>query len=167
MQDIRLQVERLAALMSQSKRSVAPVNFSDVIDLVPGKRYALTLQLMLKRGQKRKSASVTRSPKTLREHPHPAPVMIEQQQQGLISHKTFSPTYDPSFASTEAQMHMGAMPPYMTDVDSIWRGFEMTSNEQLPVWISDQSLGGVTFSQQGMNAFLLPTDYLPPAQQIW
>lgn len=53
------------------------------------------------------------------------------------------------------------------NVDNIWRGFEMTSNEQLPVWLSDQSLGGNSFSQNGMDAFLLPNDYLPPAPQIW
>jgi hypothetical protein len=53
------------------------------------------------------------------------------------------------------------------NVDHIWRGFEMTSNEQLPVWLSDQTLGGSSFSQNGMDAFLLPNDYLPPAPQIW
>jgi hypothetical protein len=53
------------------------------------------------------------------------------------------------------------------NVDHIWRGFEMTSNEQLPVWLSDQTLGGNSFSQNGMDAFLLPNDYLPPAPQIW
>lgn len=94
---------------------------------------------------------------------------IEQQQLGAMNHEPFSPTYDPLFANPDAipQVHMGMMPHHVTDVDSIWRGFEMTSNEQLPVWISDQSLGGSTFSQQGMNAFLLPADYLPSATQIW
>lgn len=153
--------------MSQSKPSVAPVYFSDVINPVPGKRYALTLQLMLKRWQKRK-ASTTRSRKILRDPQRTTP-MIEQQHLGEMNHESFSPTYDPSFESPESipQMQTGMMPHLVTDVDSIWRGFETTSNEQLPVWISDQSLGGSTFSQQGMNAFLLPTDYLPPAQQIW
>lgn len=122
---------------------------------------------MLKRGQKRKAASTSHSPRVPREPQRITPMTIEQQQ--LMNHESFSPTYDPSFASPEAaqQMQMGMMPHHITDVDSIWRGFETTSNEQLPVWISDQSLGGSTFSQQGMNAFLLPTDYLPPAPQIW
>ncbi|KAH0838170.1 hypothetical protein J3R83DRAFT_6421 [Lanmaoa asiatica] len=151
-QDIRSQVERVAALMSQ----------------IPGKRYALTLQLMLKRGQKRRAASTAHSPKISRE-PQRTTQTIDQQQLGVMNHEPFSPTYDPSLASPDAipQMQMGTMPHHVTDVDSIWRGFEMTSNEQLPVWISDQSLGGSTFSQQGMNAFLLPADYLPPATQIW
>jgi hypothetical protein len=55
----------------------------------------------------------------------------------------------------------------VTDADQIWQGFEMTAQEQLPVWISDQSLGGQSFSQHGMDAFLLPNDYLPAAPQIW
>jgi len=167
-QDIRSQVERLAALMSQSQPSVTPMCLPDVINPVPGKRYALTLQLMLKRGQKRRAASTTYSPKISREARHTTP-MTERQHMGVVNHESFSPSYDSSFPSPEAipQMQMGIMPHHVTDVDSIWRGFEMTSNEQLPVWISDQSLGGSTFSQQGMNAFLLPADYLPPAPQIW
>jgi len=56
---------------------------------------------------------------------------------------------------------------YVANADRIWRGFEATAIEQLPVWLSDQSLGGNSFSQNGIDAFLLPNDYLPPAPQIW
>ncbi|KIJ21916.1 hypothetical protein PAXINDRAFT_159912 [Paxillus involutus ATCC 200175] len=151
-QEIRSQVERLASLMSR----------------IPGKRYAITLQLMLKRAKKRKAASSSRSPKISRDSQRTIPMAIDQQT-AMMNHDTFSPTYDPSFSSPETmhQIQIGMLPPHGADVDSIWRGFEMTSNEQLPVWISDQSLGGSTFSQQGMDAFLLPADYLPPAPQIW
>ena len=138
---------------------------------------------MLKRAKKRSS----RSPKMPRE-PHstqhrslamvtdPASGMTVNQQ---MNTEHFSPTYDPSFSSPETPMHghhghhhMGPhlQGPNTTDtvnVDNIWRGFEMTSNEQLPVWLSDQTLGGNSFSQNGMDAFLLPNDYLPPAPQIW
>jgi hypothetical protein len=55
----------------------------------------------------------------------------------------------------------------MVNLDHIWRGFETTANEQLPVWLSDQSLGGNSFQQNGMDAFLLPSDYLPPAPLSW
>jgi len=91
----------------------------------------------------------------------------------------FSPPYEASFSSPEMTTHtphgphMGGIHlpnqngPDVVNVDNIWRGFEMTSNEQLPVWLSDQSLGGSSFSQNGMDAFLLPNDYLPPAPQIW
>jgi hypothetical protein len=160
MQEIRNQVERLANLMSE----------------IPGKRYALTLQLMLKRAKKRKAAAVNRSPKIQRENHRPMPVVMEQSPGMPVHHhprvaEPFSPTYDAAFTGPEAQMHAAHMVIPManrtTDAEHIWRGFEMTSNEQLPVWLSDQSLGGNSFSQNGMDAFLLPNDYLPPAPQIW
>lgn len=112
---------------------------------------------------------MSQSPKTAREPQRTTSMTVEQQHLGAMNHESFSPTYETSFASPEGipQMQMGMVPHHVADVDSIWRGFEMTANEQLPVWISDQSLGGSTFSQQGMNAFLLPADYLPPAPQIW
>jgi hypothetical protein len=58
------------------------------------------------------------------------------------------------------------VPPGNANVDRIYEGFEMTSNDQIPFWLSDQSLGGHTFQQFGMDAFLLPHDYLPPPQ-LW
>lgn len=153
MQEIRLQVERLAGLMSQ----------------IPGKRYAITLQLMLKRAKRRKTASSSRSPKIPREPPRNMSMVIDMQQNVHMSPESFAEKYDIAYSSPEAmqQMQMGMMPQQTAEVDNIWRGFEMTSNEQLPVWISDQSLGGNSFSQQGMDAFLLPADYLPPTPQIW
>ncbi|KAF5384822.1 hypothetical protein D9615_001376 [Tricholomella constricta] len=186
MSDIRDQVERLASLMSE----------------VPGKRYALTLQLMLKRSKKRKAGSLSRSPKTSRE-PHRPMAMVVDHSAGNMSaagiphqrhQEPFSPQYDISFSSPDqmhgAHMAVGGMPHHQqhhpqhhqqqqqqmhhqphyqhaTDADHIWRGFETTANEQLPVWISDQSLGGSSFTQNGMDAFLLPNDYMPPAPQIW
>ncbi|KAI6095508.1 hypothetical protein EDD16DRAFT_1678199 [Pisolithus croceorrhizus] len=147
-QEIRNQVERLATMMSY----------------IPGKRYAITLQLMLKRAKKRKGTSTSRSPNISREVPRTIPMAIEQPSS---MHDSFSPTYDPSFSSPEGarQMQMGMVPQYGTDAEIIWRGFETSPNEQLPFWITDQSLGGNTFSQQGMDAFLLPPDYRAP--QIW
>lgn len=65
------------------------------------------------------------------------------------------------------QVLYAAQQGHMPNADNIWRGFEQTSSEQLPVWLSDQSLGGNSFSQSGIDAFLLPNDYLPPAPQIW
>jgi hypothetical protein len=153
MEEIRLQVERLAGLMSQ----------------IPGKRYAITLQLMLKRAKRRKTASSSRSPKIPRELPRNMSMVLDMQQNVHTSPENYAQKYDVAYSSPEAmqQMQIGMMPQQTAEVDNIWRGFEMTSNEQLPVWISDQSLGGNSFSQQGMDAFLLPADYLPPAPQIW
>lgn len=146
---------------------------------VPGKRYALTLQLMLKRAKKRK-ASQSRSPKMPREAQvhRPTIAMVVENQVAPQPHprhqETFSASYEQVYPAPDVSSSQGPhliAPPmavqHTGDVDNIWRGFEMTSNEQLPVWLSDQSLGGHSFQQNGMDAFLLPNDYLPPATQIW
>lgn len=157
--------------------------------LVPGKRYALTLQLMLKRAKKRKAASTSRSPKLAREPAHHRSLSLTAEHSSSvmpvnhqIQAEAFSPTYDAAFSSPETPMqthHVPHIGPHMSNphvqqhatdavnVDNIWRGFEATSNEQLPVWLSDQTLGGSQFTQHGMDAFLLPNDYMPPAPQIW
>ncbi|KAF7339616.1 Fungal-trans domain-containing protein [Mycena sanguinolenta] len=110
----------------------------------------------------------------LRDSHRPMVMAVDPSHPGNISQhhsEPFSPAYE-SFTSP-GSAHPSAHPPthqvhlHATDADHIWRGFEMTASEQLPVWISDQTLGGNSFSQNGMNAFLLPQDYLPPTPQIW
>jgi hypothetical protein len=56
--------------------------------------------------------------------------------------------------------------PNFPETEQIWRGLEQSPGE-LPVWISDQSLGGQSFSQHGMDAFIIPTEFIPTAPQIW
>jgi len=147
--EIREQVETLAQLMSE----------------IPGKRYALTLQLMLKRSMKRKPSTVPRSPQLPRESyppkvPSERPASMAVNQ--VVNPNPISPSvYDPSLVH---QSLPGYPPGYGAEVNNIWRGFETASAEQLPVWLSD-SLGGNSFPQSGMEAFLLPSDY--PAPQIW
>ncbi|KAJ7225689.1 hypothetical protein GGX14DRAFT_640350 [Mycena pura] len=155
--EIKNQVERLATLIAE----------------IPGKRYALTLQVMLKRFRKRKSASSTsRSPKTSRDPHHPMPMSVDANHHPGNNHhhsEPFSPAYEtftsPAVMHAPGSSHQPHLHP--TDAEHIWRGFEMTASEQLPVWISDQTLGGNSFSQNGINAFLLPPDYLPATPQIW
>ncbi|KAI0785462.1 hypothetical protein BC629DRAFT_1517230 [Irpex lacteus] len=159
--DIRVLVERLAALLSE----------------VPGRRYALTLQLMLKRFKRRKTGSISRSPQVARPGQSMREGSAHSQDLGIghhISTNPISPTYDSHYtAHPESMGHVAAGPAhqyygqYAANIDNIWRGFESTSTEQLPVWLSDQTLGGASFSQNGIDAFLLPNDYLPPAPQIW
>lgn len=173
-EEVRTQVEKLASLLSE----------------IPGKRYAVTLQLMLKRAKKRNRVSQSRSPTLSRgEARHHRMNSVEyasdhngtggnapsdQQGQGapLSSHEPVSPAYDfANHATMATQMHMTHDPhgnvTFAPSVDNIWRGFEATSNEQLPVWLSDQTLGGNSFQQNGMDAFLLPHEFFPPAPQIW
>lgn len=93
----------------------------------------------------------------------------------------FSPNYEVSnFTMQNAQTHaplvsMNTMPQHydhlsqtnFADAEQIWRGLEQAAGD-LPVWISDQSLGGQSFTQHGIDAFIIPPDYLPVApQQIW
>lgn len=162
---------------------------------VPGKRYALTLQLMLRRARKRKAGFSSHSPASMRDSRHPMPAMIATNHNGNLgphlpsphhrnSEGPFSPTgsFDAPYSANphpsyqhlpvapspgHAHQPQQNRPGPLTDADQIWEGFSATIPEQLPVWISDQSLGGNTFSQHGMDAFLLPPDYLPPAPQIW
>ncbi|KAM6498448.1 hypothetical protein JOM56_006396, partial [Amanita muscaria] len=167
--DVRAHVERLATLMSG----------------IPGKRYAITLQVMLKRSKIRKASS-SRSPQTTHETPRPLAMVTVQPPTHPInmhphqrSSEPFSPTYvypghdghpptGGSIPTNPPLSHPNQPPrPQAMDAEQIWRGFEMTSSDQLPVWISDQSLGGQSFPQHGYDAFLLPPDYLPPAPQIW
>ncbi|KAI0249491.1 hypothetical protein BJV78DRAFT_1226546 [Lactifluus subvellereus] len=157
--EIREQVETLASLMAE----------------IPGKRYALTLQLMLKRSMKRKTGSASRSPKLPRKSyqsndpvERPASMAINQVVNPTpISPGVFDPSTSAMVQSQSLPAYPSTYPGYVANVDNIWRGFEATSTEQLPVWLSDQSLGGNSFSQSGIDAFLLPNDYLPPAPQIW
>jgi len=204
---VRGLVENLAALMAE----------------IPGQRYALTLQVMLKRSRKRKHHSNSRSPMSIpRENVRPgfsidhATSVIAPNTSGMLPHRNSEqqphygqyPAADPQayngipatqhhYQPHHQQQAHGAHPPqhahshphghqhqqthpYMAhpihyaqynggvaDAEHIVQDYRMTSNEQLPVWISDQTLGGNSFLQNGMDAFLLPTDYMPPVPQIW
>lgn len=130
---------------------------------------------MLKKAKKRKPS---RSP-TLPRQPtgmasaHGA--SERQQSQGIAT--PVSPTFDRNY-SQHGSMHtahipMNVQPQINADaanLDQIWRGFEGTSNEQLPVWLSD-NLGGSSLSQLGLEAFMMPPEYDPRTQyitpQIW
>jgi len=159
LQGIRSKVERLAALLNE----------------VSGQRYALTLQLMVKRFQRRKNGSMSRSPQLVRGEPQrPDGYPSDSQSHNHVMGQQMSPTYEQTQFMPHPQaighQHMQGVQyyagQYQQNVENIWRGFEGSTNEQLPVWLSDSTLGGNTFTQQGMDAFLLPTDYLP-TQQIW
>ena len=147
---------------------------------VPGKRYAITLQLMLKRFKRRKTGSMSRSPQMPRpthqgSHSQDMAMGHVMPQHPHGANQPTSPTYDATFTThPEAMTHMHPnMPQHFNqyggaaNIEHIWRTFESTSAEQLPIWLSDQTLGGSQFSQNGIDAFLLPNDYLPPAPQIW
>ena len=141
---------------------------------VPARRYANTLTLMLKKCRKRKNS---RSPTMSRPSgtpTHPVP----NERQFTISQTPISPTFDRNY-SQHGPVHPGHMPMHVqpqlnadaANLDQIWRGFEGTSNEQLPVWLSD-NLGGNSLQQLGLEAFMMPAEYDQrttqyPTPQIW
>ena len=142
---------------------------------------------MLKRSKRRKTISSSRSPKISRDPQRSVAMATDNSPSSLppqtttFQHRTsdpFSP-YEGTFPSQDYSGHstnstVNPMPqhyphlpyPHPTDTDHIWRGSEQAS-DQLPVWMTDHSLGGTSFTQHGMDAFIMPTEYVPAAPQIW
>ncbi|EJD03687.1 uncharacterized protein FOMMEDRAFT_120845 [Fomitiporia mediterranea MF3/22] len=146
----------------------------DVLSEIPARRYANTLTLMLKKSKKRKPS---RSPTLPRQSSNMTPTNVppeRQHSQGLTT--PVSPTFDRNY-SQHGSMHSAHIPmsiqPQLNadaaNLDQIWRGFEGTANEQLPVWLSD-NLGGNSLSQLGLEAFMMPPEYdqrTYATPQIW
>ena len=179
---IRSQVERLITVLSESKSVLFMRASLDCInnDSVPARRYAYTLQLMLKKSKKRKSTH-SRSP-TASRFPAQSQGSSDRSQTGSSSHlgphDPMSPTYERGYAHHDgtqgSHMSMNVPAQFNADaanLDQIWRGFEGSSNEQLPMWLTDQSLGGNSITQYGLEAFMMPAEYDQRAQfatpQIW
>lgn len=140
---------------------------------------------MLKRSKRRKGSS-SRSPQVPRDPQRSLAIPGDAQPHSIplppplhSNSQPYTPAYEMGSVyqiqenqAHNPQMQASTMAQYypqggFNDAEHIWRGLEQTSVEQLPVWISDQSLGGQTFSQHGMEAFIIPTEYLPPTTQIW
>jgi hypothetical protein len=140
---------------------------------------------MLKRSKRRKT--ISSSPKISRDPQRSVPMAIDIPPSSLPPQTTpFQPRssepfppYQGTFPSQDYPEHgtnstVNPMPqhyphlPYPHSTDGhVWRGNEQTSSDQLPVWMTDHSLGGTDFSQHGMDAFIMPTEYVPAAPQIW
>lgn len=93
-------------------------------------------------------------------------------------HDATSPTYERSYSQHDPiqapHIPVNIATQFNADaanIDQIWRGFEGTANEQMPMWLSDQSLGGNSLSQLGLEAFMMPPEFDQRAQysmpQIW
>ncbi|PPQ63001.1 hypothetical protein CVT24_006107 [Panaeolus cyanescens] len=179
--EIRTQVERLAEMMAN----------------IPGKRYALTLQLMLKRSKIGRTTP-SRSPKVSRDSQRSLVMNVDLQNDPNNSvpfaslaqtrnPEPFSPVYGVApgnYPNHDGQRQHGAYMPINAmnhhqhyghipssnypEAERILQNLEHTSTDQLPVWISDTSLGGHSFSQHGMDAFIMPPEFLPAAPApVW
>ena len=166
-------MEDLVSLLAQSTLMIyACVSMADKSFLVPGKRYALTLQLMLDT-KKRKREAMSRLPPVPREQRSQQPPLahIDPNQQAVAinhghvrnpSQEAYTPTYDQAHFSPEAvaQGIPVAMP---VDIHGM---IPEPWDDSLPVWLTD-GLGGHPLQQYGLDAFLLPPDYVPAPSQTW
>lgn len=129
---------------------------------------------MLKKSKKRKPS---RSPTLSRAPQNMIPPNGPERQHSQGHTTPVSPTFDRNYSQHgsmhDAHIPMNIQPQLNADaanLDQIWRGFEGTANEQLPVWLSD-NLGGSSLSQLGLEAFMMPPEYDQrnqyAAPQIW
>lgn len=168
--------------------------------VVPARRYAYTLQLMLKKSKRRKAHSQSpvntmrpepniRSPATSG-YPQPPHIQHQPPRTDYPPGGPESPHYErppqpnlppnlngpipapnphvhpldvvqPPHNLPQAHAHPHNSHSYHEDganLDLIWRGFESATNDQLPMWITDQSLGGHSLSQLGLEAFMMPME---------
>ena len=160
-----------------------------MLHVVPARRYAYTLQLMLKKSTKSRkrrtthSRSPTQSRLGISSSVSQTSSGDRQTSQPALSnsthHEVVSPTFERSYSHDTVpnpQMPVNMAPSQFNadaaNLDQIWRGFEGTSNEQLPMWLSDSSLGGNSITQLGLEAFMMPVEYEAPrtqyvTPQIW
>lgn len=146
---------------------------------------------MLKRSKKRRTS---RSPNVSREphrpvshissasHSTPAPTQhygrtsemypaaydaYPSQNMQMHGHPGYSTHIMHPPVNSMPQHHVGQLPhTNFPEAEQFLRGLDQTEVAQLPVWLSDQSLGGQSFSQHGMDAFIIPPE-LFPTTQIW
>jgi hypothetical protein len=152
---------------------------------------------MLNKSRKRKASSLSptmaRDPQRMSSLPLDQSMNMHQKMSHERAADNFSPSYEhPQYIQSQMphrshehphQSYNQMMPaqhqsthmqqqaqntPYPQDAENIIRQFP---GENLPVWLSDQSLGGQTLSSEGMNAFFLPQEYYLAANaqppQIW
>jgi hypothetical protein len=153
----------------------------------------MTLQLMLKGKRNRNSNSRSPKIPREQPAQNPSAIVVDStqptqqqllQQVNQISHgrhqhqpssENISPVFGQHFSpDSEIPVQQGGIyvPPQGTPIqpaeyymwEQMLRGVEPAGNEQVPVWMSDHSLGGHSFQQYGMDAFLIPADY---AAQMW
>ncbi|ELU38811.1 hypothetical protein AG1IA_07159 [Rhizoctonia solani AG-1 IA] len=171
-------VEDLVHLLSNS-RSNSPTERWLVIlmgSAVPAGRYARSLRLMLRSARRRRVLP-----------PRPAgpvdragnpPLMFGASPQGTSYSDTSSPQQftgaspgthpDNSVSPAAFLMANGMMNPGQ-EFEPYLQGFELAPGQEVPVWLSESSLGDAALSQFGLEAFVIPQQYDPNSTetQIW
>ncbi|KAF8711861.1 Fungal specific transcription factor domain, partial [Rhizoctonia solani] len=143
---------------------------------VPAGRYARSLRLMLRSARRRRVLP-----------PRPAgpvdragnpPLMFGASPQGTSYSDTSSPQQftgaspgthpDNSVSPAAFLMANGMMNPGQ-EFEPYLQGFELAPGQEVPVWLSESSLGDAALSQFGLEAFVIPQQYDPNSTetQIW
>ncbi|CAE6484908.1 unnamed protein product [Rhizoctonia solani] len=142
-------------------------------NIVPAGRYARSLRLMLRSARRRRVLP-----------PRPAgpvdragnpPAMLGTPPQGTSYSDNNSPqqfiTASPGSSVSPAAFLManGMMNSSGHDFDPYLQGFELAPGQEVPVWLSESSLGDAALSQYGLEAFVIPQQYDPNSTetQIW
>ncbi|CAE7145755.1 unnamed protein product [Rhizoctonia solani] len=143
---------------------------------IPAGRYARSLRLMLRSARRRRVLP-----------PRPAgpvdragnpPAMLGTPPQGTSYSDNNSPqqfisaspgTHPDSSVSPAAFLMANGMMNPGQDFDPYLQGFELAPGQEVPVWLSESSLGDAALSQFGLEAFVIPQQYDPNSTetQIW
>lgn len=167
--EVQNHVEQLAELMQEG----TPVSYVrlmpqlDSFHVVPGQRYVLTLQLMLRRSKRRKSISMSpqsNTPLQVRTNVpiDPALRMQPLHSAGPSSSATYPYPYQPQ--QTQMQGMMG-QPSYIPrenwNEDDVLRELAHLPAERVPFWASDSNAVGssVPAGAIPLDSYLLPNFY--------
>ncbi|CAE6447708.1 unnamed protein product [Rhizoctonia solani] len=143
---------------------------------IPAGRYARSLRLMLRSARRRRvlpprpAGPVDRAgnpPMMLGTPPTGTSYSDSSSPQQFLS---ASPGTHPGDSVSPAAFLManGMMNPGQ-DFDPYLQGFELAPGQEVPVWLSESSLGDAALSQFGLEAFVIPQQYDPTSTetQIW
>ncbi|KAG8781825.1 hypothetical protein FRC12_021473 [Ceratobasidium sp. 428] len=142
---------------------------------IPAGRYARSLRLMLRSARRRRvlpprpAGPVDRAgnPPVLFGTPpqgnHNSPQQFMGASPGTHGDSSVSPHTAFNIMATNGMVGPGQ------EFDPYLQGFELAPGQEVPVWLSESSLGDAALSQFGLEAFVIPQQYDPSSDetQIW
>ncbi|KAG9118945.1 hypothetical protein FRC07_006272 [Ceratobasidium sp. 392] len=145
---------------------------------IPAGRYARSLRLMLRSARRRRvlpprpAGPVDRAgnPPILYGTPpqgnyvdNKSPQMFMGASPGTHGDSSVSPHTAFNIMASNGMVGPGQ------EFDPYLQGFELAPGQEVPVWLSESSLGDAALSQFGLEAFVIPPQYDPSASetQIW
>ncbi|KAJ1301554.1 hypothetical protein OPQ81_008802 [Rhizoctonia solani] len=135
---------------------------------IPAGRYARSLRLML-RSARRRRVLPSRPAGPVDRAGNP-PMMLGTPPQGTSYSDSSSPqqfisaspgTHPENSVSPAAFLMANGMMNPGQDFDPYLQGFELAPGQEVPVWLSESSLGDAALSQFGLEAFVIPQHLVP------